>query len=269
MIDGSVDRTNIDKICILAKIINEKGKLETIFLVVGEQTTRGADGLLETIERTIKRHDPDLYDIILKKMSSFVTDGAFINTGHRSGLWTRIEKKAKESGSLLKLLKVWCAAHRNELAWKSVTSSVKEVSGIFRNLVSISSFFQSSGLRTSVLKAVAKERDLELMHLPKLFEVRWTEFTFDLLNSILMSWNALTLFYKMTTEKNVPKFFYTFLTNHKKLELIAFLADLLNVYQRHQKRLQADDLTIISMDKVLNDLRSEIQELKTKPLLDG
>lgn len=34
-VDGSVDRTNMDKIYVLAKIVNEIGKLELIFLGVG------------------------------------------------------------------------------------------------------------------------------------------------------------------------------------------------------------------------------------------
>jgi len=42
---------------------------------------------------------------------------------------------------VLPLLKVWCAVHRSQLAWHTVSESVFEVKHIFQNLISIVSFF--------------------------------------------------------------------------------------------------------------------------------
>lgn len=47
-VDGSVDRTQIDKIYILLKIVNSSGGLETLFIGIGQQTKRGAIGLMES-----------------------------------------------------------------------------------------------------------------------------------------------------------------------------------------------------------------------------
>lgn len=44
-IDGSVDFTRIDKIYIMAKLINLDGSAELVFIGIGEQTERGATGL--------------------------------------------------------------------------------------------------------------------------------------------------------------------------------------------------------------------------------
>lgn len=85
--DGSVDRTNQDKIYVLAKIINSEGTQETIFLGMGAQSQRGAAGLFNAIKEIINTAGENLYMKLLKKMSSIVTDGASVNIGERSGLW--------------------------------------------------------------------------------------------------------------------------------------------------------------------------------------
>lgn len=130
-VDGSVDRTNIDKIYILAKLVNEKGTLETIFLVVGQQNDRGADGLFKIVKETISSHGANSYETMLKKLTSVVTDGA---TDNRFGLWGLMEEEVKSTGSALTILKIWCAAHRSELVWK-VSKEVPELKEIFENIL--------------------------------------------------------------------------------------------------------------------------------------
>lgn len=55
-IDGSVDRTQLDKIYVLAKIVNPQGSLELIFLGVHQQDDRGADGLLRAAFQAIENN---------------------------------------------------------------------------------------------------------------------------------------------------------------------------------------------------------------------
>lgn len=52
-IDGSVDRTQIDKIYILLKVVNKMGDLETLFIGIGQQTERGAAGLMAAVKKGI------------------------------------------------------------------------------------------------------------------------------------------------------------------------------------------------------------------------
>lgn len=83
-IDGSVDRTCLDKIYIIAKIVNQRGEVDSIFLGVGVQKERKAEGLLAIVMETINSHGHNLYEKVLCKMSSIVTDGATVNTGECS-----------------------------------------------------------------------------------------------------------------------------------------------------------------------------------------
>ena len=111
-----MDRTQIDKIYVLAKIIDSKGLENMVFLGAAEQSSRGgADGLFDAVNVAIsKTVEKDLRVTIFHTMSSLVTDGASINIRHKSGLWAHFDKLE----SNIPKLKVWCVVHRMQLAWK-------------------------------------------------------------------------------------------------------------------------------------------------------
>lgn len=88
--DGSVDSTNIDKIYVLTKIINETGDKETVFLSTGEQRERGAIGMMECVKSSLQQNFGNTV-FIFQKTSSIVTDGANVNTGENIGLWKFLE----------------------------------------------------------------------------------------------------------------------------------------------------------------------------------
>jgi len=52
-LDGSVDRTQVDKIYILAKIIDECGNVGEMFLGAAEPDKRGAVGVLHAVNKAI------------------------------------------------------------------------------------------------------------------------------------------------------------------------------------------------------------------------
>lgn len=202
-IDGSIDRTQIDKIYVMSKIVNSEGELELLFLGVSEQIIRGAVGLLAASMKAIEDNfNKAVLEIILNKVSSVCTDGANVNTGEQGGLWILLEKEILAAGSITPLIKIWCAAHRLDLAWSDLTpkssrliaqipSSVKALDKILGILSSISSYFHNSAARTVELKELAAENGLKVQSMPKLFTIRWTEHTYHLIRSILVSWNAI------------------------------------------------------------------------------
>ena len=82
--DGSVDRIPIDKIYIMLKIITAVGEKELIFLEISEQKSRGAKGLFEAVRNgIIESVGERMYEIIMKKVSSIVTDGTNVNSGEK------------------------------------------------------------------------------------------------------------------------------------------------------------------------------------------
>lgn len=89
---------------------------------------------------------------------------------------------------------------RSQLAWKEVCATVPEIKNIINSASSIASYFHKSGIRTKELKKIAKEKNWNLVRFPEFFEVRWTEFSYQLVISILKSWKVLVNYFQNCTE---------------------------------------------------------------------
>lgn len=110
--------------------------------------------------------------------------------------------------------------------------------------VRLRTFFHYSAIRSSELKKIATEHNLHLLNMPKIFEIRWTQFTYSLVRSVLVSWNTLVIYLKNNEKDAVCAGFYNYLSKLENVELIAFLADVLFAFGRFQKKLQSDQLTL-------------------------
>lgn len=274
-VDGSVDRTNLDKIYVLAKVVNRHGVLENIFIGVGEQTERFATGLHQAVIRTINRVHENLYETCVKKMSSFVTDGASVNTGEHKGLWVLIEKDLKtfycgQEESMQVILKIWCAAHRSDLALKDITTDFDIFANAIKTLSSIASYFNTSSMRHEELLRIAKQNGFGLRRIPKHFEVRWSQFTFEIFESVLISWEALVTYFSSLkkADKSEKKYLH-FLTDYYNVQLMAFITDLLYIFKRFQKRIQADNLNLVSLKRYFDNVIAAIEQLNDGPSIAG
>ena len=223
---------------------------------MAEPDQRGAAGVMNALKQALTANFGEDGLKLLRCISLVVTDGASVNVCAKGGVWALLESEIKllaqcetntkcsENVPPLPLLKVWCAVHRSQLAWHSVSDTVTEVKHCFQNLVSLVSYFHTSGVRSRELKTVADDNALKIMRLPVVFEVRWTEFSYTLLNAVLTSWNALTT-YLMRSSEVAARGHSKFLTSHSNLQLLSFLADLLFLFARFQKRLQSDATTLL------------------------
>lgn len=264
-IDGSVDRTQIDKIYILLKIVTTTCDLETIFIGIGQKMK----GLFEATKKgIIDNFGEEVYAMIMSRVSSICTDGENQNTGEKHSLWVLFEEECKRYRNDLPLIKLWCSAHRLELVWNDLTQRVPEVKSVLSIMSSISSHFRESGLRTEELKQIAAENQLKLLSIPKIFKIRWTEWTHKTIENVLKSWNAI-MKYCESSENATATGFATFLSNFENLKLIAFLADLLQIYQRYHKNVQGDKLTIVSLAKYINALKASLQQLQNDDIIGG
>ena len=111
--DGSVDRRRIDNCHVIAKIINQEGKLEVLFLGLAEPKDRGTQGYVQAVKDAVSITSN--WKSVAEKMTSLVTDGTNLNTGHKKSLWATLTEEHTEF--CLPLIKVWCTAHRMDLAW--------------------------------------------------------------------------------------------------------------------------------------------------------
>ncbi|CAB4024767.1 E3 SUMO- ligase KIAA1586-like isoform X4, partial [Paramuricea clavata] len=135
-------------------------------------------------------------------------------------------------------------------------------------LSSISTFFHASGIRTRELIDAANAEGCCVLSLPRVFEVRWTEFTSSLIEVVLRSWRALVTYFKKSNEKEAAGFL-SFLTKKDNLDLLTFIADLLFVFSRYQQQLQSDSATLIDMDRYTSNVKAKVLGLKETALLGG
>lgn len=237
----------------------------TFFVGISEQTERFATGLMSAVEKALKVmiDDPNL---LLRKISSVCTDGTNVNTGDKNSLWVLLEKETKEAGSKIPLNKIWCGAHRAELAWKNTAKTVGEVA----KKLSVLSFSLYGHSRSSAGKHCLNHCvNLRLLILPKIFEIRWSQFTFDLARSVLVSWEALVIYFEENKKDADCAGYLNFLTKLETVQLIAFLADVLFVFSRFQKKLQSDDLTLISMKAHTTVVVTTLNGIRSVSLLGG
>lgn len=269
-VDGSIDRSQKDKIYVLAKIISNTGEMKLIFLGMCEQLEPGARGLFKaTLDAMINMFSRGfVYEIILPKVSSICTDGTNVNTGEKGGLWVYLEKEIAETKSNIPLTKIWCVAHRSNLAFDDLCKNNRKVEKVFRVLSSIASYFHTSSIRTNSLKEIASKHGLNYLVMPKLFEVRWVEYTFQLVKAILTNWHAIAL-YCDTNHDAQTNGFQTYLHDIENLRLISFCADLLFIFKRFQKQLQSDSLTLPSFCLIVRNFISFMNSLRDQKLLGG
>ena len=105
-----------------------------------------------------------------------------------------------------------------------VSDSVSEVKLFFKKLIGISSFFHASATRTREVRKVANEKGFSYVHMPAVYEVRCTEFSYSLVNVVLSSWTALVSCFRNSTETAA---ILDFLVCEATLHLLTFLADVL------------------------------------------
>ena len=168
------------------------------------------------------------------------------------------------------MLKIWCAVHRSQLAWKNVTESVAELKLLIQELKSISTYFHTSGIRTRERKEAAEEHDLTVKMYPEYFAIRFTEFLYELIDSHLASWNATVLYFKKHLTDHEACGYLKEITNEVKLRLTCFVGDVLAVFKRYQKMIQSDSLTLLDLEKETNSVKAQLRSLLENTLLvDG
>ena len=108
--DGSADRTQVDKIFTMLKIIDKDANEQLSFVGAKEPEQTGAAGRLNTLKDSCTETEAGMDFSILQEVSSIVTDGTNMNNGEKGGLWVLLEKlrqqQVPEKESLVPLIKI-------------------------------------------------------------------------------------------------------------------------------------------------------------------
>ena len=147
-----------------------------------------------------------------------------------------------------------------------------EIPALLNTLSGLSTFFHTSARRTADLDQIAADNNLTVRRFPKLYEVRWSEFTTALLDSVLVSWKVQMKYFTLrsqTASEGDKSRFRKALTKVDNIRLMYFLADLLFLLQNFQKKLQSDSITIIDLKPQLSVFIQKVIAMEKAPLLGG
>ena len=96
-------------------------------------------------------------NLIMKEVSSLLTDGTSLNTGHNNDLWNIFQEYIfKKFSYPVALLTIWYCANKPSLSWKAANNEIPEIKNILMPLSGISSHFAKYGFRCRELKNIAE-----------------------------------------------------------------------------------------------------------------
>lgn len=262
-VDGSVDRTHTHKIYVMAHMLNQDLTTKTLFMGFGVPQTDGAEGYYKCLQQIVGMSISwaEFFNLV----TSLVTDGEPLNLGRLNGLFAMLQReRLRSSPRPLPLYSVWCVAHRINLAWKSTCKS-PSIANTIRCCIKLSKFFRKSGVRTHNLKVVAESNKLRApIRFPPFFEVRWSEYVYDLLNAVLRNYRASIQYFKLNNWNS----FLTVWLRYDRVHFVTFLADVLLVLKKFQKACQSDHISIADVP-LLHAKFTESLELCKDNCLEG
>ena len=223
---------------------------------------------MQCVQEATKAVQP--WNDLMKVTSIIVTDGESLNSGDCKGLWKKLEEeKALHNSSHGPLLKVWCAAHRSNLAYKDVSNSVSEVKLVTLDVVSIGSYFHVSGVRTRELKEAAASNGLsEPLHWPVFKEVRFAEFSHQLFAVFLRNYRSCIYYWEKGNDVESAGFLRKW-KNKDRVLTVCVLADVTYLLKGLQKSLQKDACVLSDLPVLKARTISELEELQDDPLTGG
>jgi hypothetical protein len=153
---------------------------------------------------------------------------------------------------------------------ENVTENVDGLKILIQELKSLSTYFHTSEVRTRERQAIGNEYKLTVRRYPEHFQIRFTEFLHELADSHLASCNATTLYFdKNVQESSEARGHLKLMKDKFKLQLTAFVADVLAVFKRYQKTIQDDSLTLLDLETCTESVKTQLQSLLNTRLIGG
>jgi hypothetical protein len=262
-VDGSVDKVQTDNIHVMVKTVDQIGKEETLFIGFVEPIERGVYGYLSAVKSAVEQILP--WPVLVKCLSSVVTDGECLNTGQRNSLWKSLDDERVAAGCH-KLLKVWCAVHRSNLCWKDATKSVTELGTLISNAKELSKFYHTSALKTKELANISENAAVRF---PTHYEIRWAEYVGHLFTAVYKNWPFIIQHFKQLEKEEEAKGLLRKWTDVGNLKLLVVAIDVLFLLERLQKRLQSDSTIIFDLRAEVGVLLNHLDSMEHSPLLGG
>jgi len=157
LVDDVTDISVAEQMISFAQFYNKSGgEVETGFLSINNLLEDSPSADASTITNCIIK-TMDKFSLDSKKLASFVSDGASVMTGSRSGVATRLKELNPQ------LINFHCICHRLALACTDTLTSMSYISSVLKWLSQLWYLFQNSPKKMAVyLKTQAEMKELTL-----------------------------------------------------------------------------------------------------------
>ena len=264
-VDGSVDTKQQDKKFVFVRYNDRASPLsiQTRLVSAKEVEKRGAEGLCDAVISSLK--DIGLNDTHIRaSYSGVTTDGELANTGRKSGLWARMEEYVGHP-----TFNFWCACHRSDLAMEDVIRFVPELKIWNSNVVAVSTYYRTSGLRTKELKS----------RIPKMkahHEVRFAQHLIQLCEAVLSNLDGCRLHWQKIVDASseqydrkekdkVRGFLKNWHPSGLQTWLTALMVDICSVFRYVEKECQKKDIILPDILRYADVAVQKLELMDVKP----
>jgi len=267
-VDGAVDKQQIDNKHVMAKYITTSGEPKTVYLGFSQSEETGSSGLFGAVKEAVSKCGVPWEDVFCK-VTSIVTDGESANTGHRHSLWTHLSnERCNGDTPALPLVKIWCAVHRSQLAYKDMATTVPEISHLITDCKAVATYYRVSAVRMKGIKEAAKQNNMDVCQFPSVKDIRFTQYSYALLSSTLKNYNPMITHLQGESGAEAAGFLSKW-QDRDTVKLTAILCDVLFLYKRFQKLIQSDSMTVFDVDISRQHCVTEIEKLLDRCLPGG
>ena len=232
---------NISNTCCLIIYINTviDAIPTTFFLTIVPVINRDSYSIKELILQSLYSNGFN-EGILNYRFVQFVTDGASVFTGSKTGVGKLLKEKFPR-------LMVWhCLAHRLELAVTEVRSDFHEISNVQTIFSSVYSFYSRSSMQVAKLSEICKSLSISFKKIGKIFTIRWVASSLNSITALLDSYEAIYLNIKDSNKElaysmSDLNFVLNLLTMKEALTVIATLS----------KQLQTKNIGIIESHQLM------------------
>jgi hypothetical protein len=267
-VDGSVDTKQQDKKFVFVRYNDKSSPLsiQTRLVSAKEVEKRGAEGLCDAVISSLK--DIGLTDTHIRaSYSGVTTDGESANTGRNSGLWARMEEYVGHP-----TFNFWCACHRSDLAMEDVIRSVPELKIWNSNVVAVSTYYRTSGLRTKELRSIIPK----MKSFPAHHEIRFAQHLIQLCEAVLSNLDGCRLHWQKIVdatsgeynrkEKDKARgFLKNWHPSSIQTWLTALMVDICSVFRYVEKECQKKDIILPDILRYVDVAVQKLELMDVKP----
>ncbi|XP_056127435.1 E3 SUMO-protein ligase KIAA1586-like [Rhinichthys klamathensis goyatoka] len=246
--------------------VQEEESPEFIFHELVELDNQRADGIVEGL-LTCLTNAGFTEEWFLENWVAFVTDGASVMLGKKSGVATRLTLKFP------KLFSWHCMNHRLELAVSDAIDEVNSVNHFKAFMHKLYSLYSMSNKNERELKDAAAEVGSQLLRIGRVLDVRWAASSFRTVHAVWTSLGALVQHFKNACSderrSNTEKQMYRGLLD--RVQSPEFICDLGLMYDTlHElsvlsQELQARSITLLRAEHLLKRTIRVIHSFKESP----